>query len=88
MRLLVIAALLFATSAFAKDINVNDQEQIALQTICDVASVSTNVGRDVRAQIANFCVAWEKRVAAAKEPAADANANPAKPAEPAKPEKK
>jgi hypothetical protein len=86
-QVLVIAALLAATPAFAHEFSVTDQEQVALQTICDIASVSTTVTREVRSQIAGFCVAWEKRVATAKAAdVTDANATPA--AKSPEPEKK
>ena len=61
MRTLLLLLALTATAA-AKELTVNDQEQNAIQQICDVASTNQNVTRDVRAGIAQFCVVWAKKI--------------------------
>jgi len=62
MRVLVILLLLLSP-AMAKELTVNDQEQTAIQQICDVASTNQNIPRDTRAGIAQFCVVWAKKIA-------------------------
>ena len=61
MRVLVILLLLIS-SAMAKELTVTDQEQTAIQQICDVASTNQNISRDTRAGIAQFCVVWAKKI--------------------------
>jgi len=61
MRVLVILLLLIS-SAIAKELTVTDQEQTAIQQICDVASTNQNIPRDTRAGIAQFCVVWAKKI--------------------------
>ena len=61
MRVLVILLLLIS-SAIAKELTVTDQEQTAIQQICDVASTNQNIPRDTRAGIAQFCVIWAKKI--------------------------
>ena len=61
MRVLV-CLLLLTSVVVAKELQVTDQDQANIQAICDVASTNPNVGRDARASISGFCVAWEKRV--------------------------
>jgi hypothetical protein len=60
MWLIILLAL--TSFASAKELTVNDQEQTAIQQICDVASTNQNIGRDVRAGIAQFCVVWAKKI--------------------------
>ena len=62
MRVLV-TLLLLLSPALAKELTVNDQEQTAIQQICDVASTNQNIPRDTRAGIAQFCVVWAKKIA-------------------------
>jgi hypothetical protein len=64
MRVLVIL-LMLSSSAIAKELTINDQEQTAIQQICDVASTNQNIARDTRAGIAQFCVVWAKKIAEA-----------------------
>ena len=64
MRVLVIL-LMLSSSAIAKELTINDQEQTAIQQICDVASTNQNIPRDTRAGIAQFCVVWAKKIAEA-----------------------
>ena len=59
----LIILLLLTSIATAKDLQVNDQEQTAIQQICDVASTNQNIPRDTRAGIAQFCVVWAKKIA-------------------------
>jgi hypothetical protein len=59
----LIILLLLTSIATAKDLSVNDQEQTAIQQICDVASTNQNIPRDTRAGIAQFCVVWAKKIA-------------------------
>ena len=54
--------LLLASPAMAKELTVTDQEQTAIQQICDIASTNQNIARDTRAGIAQFCVVWAKKV--------------------------
>jgi hypothetical protein len=64
---LIVLAL--TSSAIAKEVQVNEQEQAAIQSICDVASTNSNITRDMRAGITNFCVTWEKKIATDGKPA-------------------
>jgi hypothetical protein len=66
MRTLVLL-LVTTTVAAAKELTVNEQEQINIQAICDVASTNPNVSRDIRASIAAFCVQWAKQTAPDKD---------------------
>jgi len=59
----LVILLLLTSLAAAKDLSVNDQEQSAIQQICDVASTNQNIPRDTRAGIAQFCVVWAKKIA-------------------------
>jgi len=59
----LIILLLLTSLATAKDLQVTDQEQTAIQQICDVASTNQNIPRDTRAGIAQFCVVWAKKIA-------------------------
>ena len=59
----LVILLLLTSLAAAKDLQVNDQEQTAIQQICDVASTNQNIPRDTRAGIAQFCVVWAKKIA-------------------------
>ena len=61
----LVILLLLTSIATAKDLAVNDQEQTAIQQICDVASTNQNIPRDTRAGIAQFCVVWAKKIAEA-----------------------
>lgn len=72
--------LLLTSSALAADFPVNDQDQANIQGICDTAAASPSLNRDMRAGIASWCVAWEKRVAEAAKPQ---DKPPARPQEPA-----
>jgi hypothetical protein len=49
-------------SAQAKEITLSEQDQTAVQQICDVAALSPNSVREIRAAIAQWCVQWEKRM--------------------------
>ena len=64
MRWLIFLLALTSVAA-AKELTVTDQEQSAIQQICDVASTNQNVTRDVRAGISQFCVVWAKKIAEA-----------------------
>jgi hypothetical protein len=59
-----------ASPAAAKEITVNDQDQIVILQVCDTASVNPNVPRDMRAGIVNWCVQWDGRVRKNNEEAA------------------
>ena len=61
MRVLVIL-LMLSSPAIAKELTINDQEQTAIQQICDVASTNQNIARDTRAGIAQFCVVWARKM--------------------------
>ena len=63
MKTALIIFLLLPSLAIAKDLTVTDQEQTAIQQICDVASTNQNIPRDTRAGIAQFCVVWAKKIA-------------------------
>jgi len=54
--------LLLGSPAIAKELTITDQEQTAVQQICDVASTNQNIPRDTRAGIAQFCVIWAKKI--------------------------
>ena len=58
----LVILLLLTSLALAKDLQVNDQEQTAIQQICDVASTNQNIPRDTRAGIAQFCVVWARKI--------------------------
>ena len=58
----LIILLLLTSIATAKDLSVNDQEQTAIQQICDIASTNQNIARDTRAGIAQFCVVWARKM--------------------------
>jgi hypothetical protein len=58
----LIILLLLTSLATAKDLQVTDQEQTAIQQICDVASTNQNIPRDTRAGIAQFCVVWARKI--------------------------
>jgi hypothetical protein len=60
--------LAMTTTAFAGDITVNDGDQKNIQTICDIAAQSGALNREQRAQVAAYCVGWEKRVVDANKP--------------------
>jgi hypothetical protein len=61
----LIILLMLTSLAAAKDLQVNDQEQTAIQQICDVASTNQNIPRDTRAGIAQFCVVWARKITSA-----------------------
>jgi hypothetical protein len=65
---MTILLALLVSVAFAKDFPVSDQDQQAIQSICDVAATSPNLPRDARANVASWCVQWEHRVQAANKP--------------------
>jgi hypothetical protein len=65
----VLLVLLAPLSAQAKDFPVSDRDQQAIQGICDIAAIAPTIGRDVRAQIAQWCVLWEQRMKEASAPA-------------------
>ena len=65
LSLISILLILLASPAMAKELTVTDQEQTAIQQICDVASTNQNIPRDTRAGIAQFCVVWAKKIAEA-----------------------
>lgn len=67
MRFLM-TLLLLSSPALAKEFSVSDQDQAAIQTVCDMAAASPSLNRDVRAQVAAWCVSWEKRIAEANNP--------------------
>ena len=67
--LLLLAA---TTTAFAGELTVNEQDQQNLQAVCDIAARSMELNREGRANIAAYCVAWEKRVQDAKPKTAEA----------------
>jgi len=58
----ILLMLLLVSPAMAKELTVTDQEQTAIQQICDVASTNQNIPRDTRAGIAQFCVVWAKKI--------------------------
>ena len=84
--LILLAAI---SPALAHDFSVNDQDQQNIQGICDAAASSPSLNRDLRANLAAWCVAWEKRVQdAAKPPPVAATAPPAPAKAPTTAEKK
>lgn len=64
MRKIGIAGLLVfaATMASAKDITLNEKEQLNIAQICEIAARSPNVSLEITANIAGWCVQWAKRV--------------------------
>ena len=58
----ILILLLLISAASAKDLNITDQEQTAIQQICDIASTNPNISRDIRANVAQFCVVWQKKM--------------------------
>jgi hypothetical protein len=64
---LMIATLIFAL-LLVKDFSVNDQDQQTIQGVCDIAAASPGLNRDIRAQVAAWCVGWERRVQDANKP--------------------
>jgi hypothetical protein len=60
----VVFLLLMMSAAYAKDLTINDQDQAAVQQICDIAAASAALNRDNRAAVANWCVSWARRIEA------------------------
>jgi hypothetical protein len=62
---LIWVVAMLAVAAHAKEFPVSDQDQVAILTVCDLAAQSPTVPRDMRANIAGFCLAWQRRIEAA-----------------------
>lgn len=70
IRLCIASAILIglATTAIAKDFTVNDEEQKNILVICEIAARSPNIPIETTAGVAQFCVAWKTKMAAADKP--------------------
>lgn len=55
------------TAAQATEFLVNDQDQQNIMAICDAAALSPNLNREARANVASWCLAWQKRMSEAKD---------------------
>lgn len=56
-------------ACWGKEFTITDQDQANILFICDNAAKSVVVSRQERANIATFCVQWEKRMQEAQVPA-------------------
>lgn len=64
----ILFLLAFTGFAYGGDLTINDQDQQNIQGICDTAAASPALTRELRANLAAWCVAWEKRVQEAAKP--------------------
>lgn len=66
----IFALLLLTAPAAAADFSITDQDQTALQQICDIAARSGELNREQRAQVSSYCVVWANRIKEAADKAA------------------
>ena len=69
MRKFLVFFMLLSVPAVAKELTITDQKQATIQAICDVASTNPGISREIRAQIAAFCVEWDREIKQAEAPA-------------------
>ena len=72
----VLFLILLSSSAFANELSIDDKQQGAIAQICDIAATNPNTTREVRAQLAAWCVAWQQRIQQAAEKAEKATPSP------------
>jgi hypothetical protein len=74
MRVAIIGLLLASSSAAAADLSIDDKQALAIENICDIAATNPNIAREVRAQLAAWCVQWQQRIQDAQKAAPSSTA--------------
>lgn len=62
MALVVGGLLVYSSATFAKDIPLEEKDQIIVGKICELAAKSPAVPIETTAQIAAWCVQWLQRM--------------------------
>lgn len=75
----LLATLLLASPAAAKDFQVTDEDQRAIAVMCQMAVKSPAVDIDTTASLANWCLQWRRRMQAANTPTPPAEKAPEPP---------
>lgn len=75
----LLAVLLLASPAAAKDFPVTDEDQRAIVVMCQMAVKSPAVDIDTTASLANWCLQWRGRMRAADAPPLPPTEKPAEP---------
>lgn len=61
----LVALLLFTTAAYAGAVTVDEPDQKTIAAICTLASKSPQLNDQQTAQVAQWCVTWASKMAAA-----------------------